>query len=287
MLNAKRKAVGYLEGLVSIAVNTALFIIKYFYGIMYNSIAIVADAFHTLSDSLTSAVVVLGFWISYRPADEEHPFGHGRAEAVASIVIGVMLAMVGLEFLQRSINKFLNREGLVFNWILVVVLAISTVVKEVLARWAKGLGSKYGSGSLIADAWHHRSDAIATALLAIAIAFGGSLWWLDGVLGLVVSALIMYVSLKLVVESGSELLGKGVTKQEEDIVKKIVYSIPSDVRDVHHIHIHRYGSHVEVTLHIKLKPDTPLQKAHEIASEVERTIKEKLGWEATVHVEPG
>jgi len=286
LLNIDKKSAGYLEGWISIAVNTVLFIVKYVYGTMYNSIAVVADAFHTLSDSLTSAVVIFGFWISYRPADKEHPFGHGRAEIVASIAIGGMLAMVGLEFIQRSTSKLLSREGFAFSWILITVLIISTIVKEVLARWAGNLGSRYNAASLIADAWHHRSDAIATALLAIAMAFGGGLWWLDGALGLAVSILIIYTSLKLVIESGSELLGRGATKHEEDAVKKIIYSISSDVKDVHHIHVHRYGDHVEITLHIRLDPETPLQKAHEIASKLERTIREKLGWEATIHVEP-
>ncbi|MEM1920901.1 MAG: cation diffusion facilitator family transporter [Ignisphaera sp.] len=281
-----RRKIGYIEGSVSIAVNIVLFVIKYIYGTLYNSIAVVADALHTLSDSLTSAIVILGFWISYRPADEEHPFGHGRAETVATIVIGVMLVMVGIEFLQKSIDKILSREGFLFNWVLVLVLAISTLIKEVLARWSESLGSRYNSTTLVADAWHHRSDAIATAILAIAITFGKDFWWLDGALGLAVSALLIYVSTKLVLENSSELLGKGVTKHEEEIIKNIVYRLSNEIKDVHHIHIHRYGNHVEVTLHIKLDPETSLKKAHEIASEIEKAIKNELGWEATVHVEP-
>jgi len=281
-----RKFAGYLEGWVSIAINTILFIAKFYYGVLFNSIAVVADSIHTLSDSLTSVVVILGFWIGYKPADEEHPFGHGRAELIATIVIGSMLVMVGIDFIQRSVNKLLSREGLIFSWILVAVLAISAIVKEALALWAIKLGKKYEAQSIIADAWHHRSDAIASALLAIAIVFSETLWWLDGVLGVVVSAIIIATAIKLVIETASEILGKAPSEEDLKKLEKIVYETSPLVKDVHHVHIHKYGAHIEVTLHVRLDPVMSLNMAHEIATQIEKNIREKLGWEATVHVEP-
>jgi cation diffusion facilitator family transporter len=288
MINSSdvRKVAGYLEGWVSVAINTVLFVVKYFYGTLYNSIAIVADSIHTLSDSLTSVIVILGFWVSYRAADEEHPFGHGRAELIATLIIASMLIMVGIDFAQRSVSKLLSGEGLIFNWILIVVLTISAVIKEAMALWAMALGRRYNATSIIADAWHHRSDAIATALLAIALVFGGSLWWLDGVLGIAVSALILMTGAKLILDSSSELLGKAPSVKDVEKLKNLVTNVNPLIKDVHHIHMHRYGEHVEVTLHIKVGNKMSVQEAHEIASNVEKRIKEALGWEATVHIEP-
>jgi cation diffusion facilitator family transporter len=284
--SATRKTVGYLEGWASIAVNIALFIAKFVYGTLYNSIAVVADSIHTLSDCLTSIVVVLGFWISYRPADREHPFGHGRAELIATIVIASMLIIIGVEFIQRSVGKLLSREGLTFSWALVAVLAISATVKEALALWATALGKRYSASSLIADAWHHRSDAIASALLAIAILLGVPHWWLDGVLGAAISTVIMATGAKIVLDASSELLGKAPSPKDVEKLREVVVSVNPLIKDVHHIHMHRYGDHVEVTLHIRVDSGMSVREAHEIASSVEKKVKEVLGWEATVHVEP-
>jgi cation diffusion facilitator family transporter len=282
---ARRRA-GLLEGSVSIVVNAALFIVKYVLGVEHNSIAVVADSIHTLSDSLTSAVVIVGFRVSYKPADEEHPLGHGRAEAIATVIIGTLLLAVSFDFLQRSVAKLLSAEPLAFSWVLVAALTASTVVKEVLASWSLRLGRRYGAPSLVADAWHHRSDAIATALLALSIALGRELWWLDGVLGVAVSCLIAYTAVSLVTSSSRELLGRGPTRDEIERLREVVYSTSSKVADLHHIHVHRYGEHTEVTLHVRMDPSTTLEETHRVASEVERRIREELGWEATVHVEP-
>uniref|UniRef100_A0A7C2Z9K9 Cation transporter n=1 Tax=Ignisphaera aggregans TaxID=334771 RepID=A0A7C2Z9K9_9CREN len=281
-----RRRAGYLEGLVSIVVNIILFFLKYFCGVVFNSIAVISDAFHTLSDSLTSVVVVLGSWISSKPADRRHPFGHGRAESIATIVIGSMLVMVGVDLIQRSYEKLVSKEPLVFGWVLVVVLALSACAKALLALWAMVLGRKYGSKSIAADAWHHASDAIATALLAIAIPLGGNIWWLDSVLGFAVSALIVYTGVEIVLEQTHELLGRAPTLDELKILRDAVAGASPQVRDLHHVHIHSYGDHTEVTLHIRLPPSTSVFDAHRIASDIEQRIRDSLRWEATVHIEP-
>ncbi len=282
---ARRRA-GYLEGLTSIVVNTALFAVKYYMALITNSTALLADSVHTLSDSLTSAVVIIGFRISYRPADREHPLGHGRAEAIATVIIGTLLGSVAVELLQASAGRLLSGMSLVFSWYIIAVLAMSAVVKEALARWSMWLGRKYGAQPLIADAWHHRADAAASTILAISIAVGREVWWVDGILGLAVSSLILYTAIKLVLGGSRELLGTGPTKEEVEILEKLAYSTSDKVVDVHHIHVHRYGTHTEVTLHIRLDGKTTLDEVHEISSNVERRIREELGWEATVHPEP-
>lgn len=281
-----RKEAGYVEGWLSVLANTSLFIVKYITGVMFNSIAIIADAIHTLSDSLTSIIVIISFWAAYRPPDKEHPFGHGRTEQVGSIVIGTLLAVVGWEFCIRSYDKLINKQSMTFNWLLIAVLLTSALVKELLARFSLKLSVRYDSKSLAADAWHHRSDAIASALIAVAALLGRDVWWVDGVLGISVSILIIYVAVKVIYDSSKEILGYAPTPDLERDIVNVVTSISKDVKDVHHIHIHKYGEHIEVTLHIRLPPNTKLLDAHEIASKVERELKMKYGWEVTVHIEP-
>lgn len=281
-----RKEAGYVEGWLSVLINTSLFIVKYLAGVMFNSIAVIADSVHTLSDSLTSIIVVISFWIAYRPPDKEHPFGHGRAEQVGSIVIGTLLAVVGWEFCVRSYDKLINMQPMNFNWILMAVLLTSALVKELLARFSLRLSVKYDSKSLAADAWHHRSDAVASALIAIGASLGRDVWWVDGVLGILISAFIIYVAVRMIYDSSREILGYAPTPDLERDIVNVITSVSKDVKDVHHIHIHKYGEHVEVTLHIRLPPSIKLVDAHEIASEVERELKMKYGWEVTVHVEP-
>jgi len=281
-----RKTAGYVEGIVSIIVNTVLFMIKYLVGVTYNSIALITESIHTLSDSLTSAVVVIAFWIAYKPPDEEHPFGHGRAESVGSVIIGTLLAITAYELFNESVRRYLSGESMIFNWVLVVVLSVSVIIKELLARWSLGLGVKYDSKALVGDAWHHRSDAILSALVCIGILFSNYYWWVDSVLGMAVSVIIMFVATKLIITTSKDLMGSKLPSKLESEVKEIISSISKDISDIHHIHMHKYGEHTEITLHIRLPPNMKLSEAHEIASKVEGELKKRYGWEVTVHIEP-
>ncbi len=285
MIKDREKA-GYWEGIVSIIINTIIFCLKYYLGITYNSISVIADAIHTLSDAATSGIVVISFWITYKPADKEHPFGHGRAEFIGTIIVGTLLCVVGYEFLADSFNKFIRRESLIFNLGLVIVMFSSAVVKELIGRWSLWLGSRYEAPILVGDAWHHRSDAIASALVGLGVVVGERLWWVDSVLGMGVSLLIVYVGIRLILTTSKELLGRSLPSTLEEDVRRVISSTSENVSDVHHIHIHRYGGHVEVTLHIRLPSDMPLSKAHEIATQIEKELRKKYSWEVTVHVEP-
>ncbi len=281
-----RRTAGFTEGFVSIFVNIILFILKYYLGLIHNSIAVMADAIHTLSDAGTSVVVVIGFWVAYKPPDEEHPFGHGRAEQISAVIIGTLLGVAGFEFLMSSYEKLISMEALTFSWVLVGVLLFSSVIKELLARWALRLGKSYESRSIVGDAWHHRSDAIATVLLVLGVLIGADYWWVDGFLGMLVSLIIIYTSIKMVLESSKDLLGSKPTKHERDLLINLAREISPLIESVHHVHIHKYGDHVEASLHIKLPKTMSLEEAHEIATKLENKIKNTLGWEVTVHPEP-
>ncbi|MEM1639012.1 MAG: cation diffusion facilitator family transporter [Desulfurococcaceae archaeon] len=283
-ISIRRKS-AYIEGIVSVMANTILFFFKYYVGLIYNSIAVIADAFHTLSDSLTSIILILSYVVTRKPPDHEHPFGHGRAEFIGGLIIGVLLAMVGYEFTTRSIDKLINKLTLTFSRVLIVVLVVSTLIKLLLSLWAYHLGEKAGSQPIKADAWHHVSDSLATGILAIAIFLGRNFWWIDGVLGLVVSGIIFLTSAKIIYDASSELLGRAPVKSELEALEKVIREEFPEVKRLHHVHFHRYGDHVEVTFHVELPGNISLKEAHEIATRIENTVRRKLKYEATIHVE--
>jgi cation diffusion facilitator family transporter len=285
MLSDRVRA-GYVEGSVSILVNAVLFLVKLYAGLLFNSIAVIADAVHTLSDCLTSLVVIVGFKVSSKKPDSEHPFGHGRAEVIAALVIGVALGFTAYEISAESFRKIVEGSPLHSSILLVVLLLASGIVKEVLAEWAFKLAGKYRSQSIRSDAWHHRTDAVLTLALAVALLIGGEYWWLDGVAGLLISLFVLYTAIKLVLESSSMLLGKAPSRDLIERIEQLAKSTSPLVLSVHHIHVHEYGEHVEVTLHIDLPDNITLEEAHKVASLVEERIKSELGYVATAHVEP-
>lgn len=281
---------GYLEGVLSIIINTALFGVKIWVGTRSGSIAMIADSWHTLSDTLTSVVVIVGFWIVARRPDAKHPLGHGRAEAIASVVIAVLLGVVGVNFLLESVNRLRAHESAAFSTLGLIVFAASAVLKEGLARFSMWAGRKTSSRSLVADGWHHRSDAVASALIVVGMLVtrpgGASLWWIDGVMGIAVALLILYATVDIFRASSSFLLGEALDPRVEEAVRGIVTGVCGSDTDVHHLHVHDYGAHREITLHFRLPRSTSLEESHRMASLVEESIRTGLGYEATVHVEP-
>ena len=285
-MQKKSIQLGYFEGWLSIFINTLLFGLKFWVGTISGSVAMIADAWHTLSDTLTSVVVVIGFWISGKPADKDHPFGHGRAEAIGAIVIATLLMLVGFNFGVESIKKLKDHQAATFGVVAVIVFLVSVIIKECLAQFSFWAGRKIKSHSLMADAWHHRSDAIASGLIVAGVWFGRAFWWIDGVMGFCISALILYVAYDILRKASSMLLGEEPEPNLRKEVEALVKRIAPAAMEVHHFHIHRYGEHLEVTLHTRLPADLKLSSAHEIGHEIETAIREGLGIEATLHLEP-
>lgn len=281
------KKLTQLEGWISIFFNIVLFILKYWAGLVTGSVALVADAWHTLSDSVSSIFVLIGAKMSIKPADKDHPFGHGRAEPIASIVIGVLLAMIALNFLQESITKLKNREAVVFGTIAIVVTLISIIVKEGLAQFALWGWRKNHATLLKADAWHHRSDAISSVIILAGIFLGKHFWWIDGVLGIIVAIMIFYASFEIFREAVNPLLGEQANTMLMDQINSICVQVTA-IKDIkaHHFHVHKYGDHTELTFHIRLPGSLHLTRAHDIASKIEDAIKKDLNIEATIHTEP-
>lgn len=282
----ERRKIAYLESWVSIVGNVVLAAIKLILGFVMNSISLIADAVHTASDVLTSAVVLLGFKFSAAPPDEKHPYGHGRIEFLASLLIALMLIFVGFEFGKSSYERFLANEKVAGSILVAVFMLASAVFKEWMSRFSIELGNKISAGALIADAWHHRTDAIASVLVAVAIIFSKYGYYrIDAVFGFLVSALIVYTGGTMAYDSCSKLIGE---MGEEEMVRKVkeaALSFPG-VIDVHKVFIHDYGAYKEISLHVVMDSTLNFYEAHELSEKIERLIEERIHCRATVHGEP-
>lgn len=274
------------EGWLSIILNLVLFGLKYWAGILTGSLALIADAWHTLTDSVSSVIVLLGGKISRKPADDEHPFGHGRAEHIAAIIIGVLLAIIAFDFIIGAIEKFNTHKKTTFGTVAWVVTIISIISKEVMAQYAFWAARKTGSSILKADGWHHRTDSLSSLVILIGIIFGNYFWWTDAVLSFIVAIMIGWASYKILSNEIRSLLGEKPSDELLMAIKKTGESVCHREVYLHHIHIHHYGNYAELSCHIKLPKTMPLEVAHAICSKIEIALNKEFGFIATVHPEP-
>ena len=281
----KAKA-GYLEGIISVVANSVLFILKFWAGFVTGSIALTADAWHTLSDSFSSIIVIIAVKLSSKKPDSDHPFGHGRWEQIAALFIAFLLGIIAFGFLKDSITQFKNHESTEFGTIAIVVTIISIIAKEALAQYAFYIGRKTGNVSIKADGWHHRTDALSSIIVLGGILFASQFWWIDSVLGGIISLMLFYATYQIAKEAINKLLGE---KPTPELIEKIKNSIKEyNVEDIqlHHFHIHNYVGHQELTFHIKLRNDLSIEEGHKIATDIESIVYKQFGIISTIHVEP-
>jgi len=282
-----RARVGFLEAWVSIGSNLVLAAVKLAFGFLLNSISLLADAVHTASDVLTSAVVLIGFRTAQMPADEEHPYGHGRVETIATVVIAMLLILAGLQFAGSSARRLLSGTAVGGSFLVAGLLVGGGIFKEWLARFSEALGRRIGSSTLAADAWHHRTDAIASGLVAVAmVASYYGHHRVDAILGLAVSGLIVYAGWQLGKGAADELIGRGAAPDVVSRIEEAAAKVPG-VRGVHNVCAHDYGAgQVLVSLHIQVDQRLRVDESHGIAENVEKILLRDMGLQSTVHVEP-
>jgi cation diffusion facilitator family transporter len=283
-----RAKYGSLEAWVSIFINVALFAIKCILALIVHSVSLLADAIHTLSDTGTSIVILIGFKIAKRPADREHPFGHGRMESVATLIVSVLLIVTGFELLRSSFERILHPKVMSgqIGPVLVVIIVGTILIKELLARFARELSVMAKSKTLEADFWHHRSDALSTVLVLVAMA--GSYYgynYIDGVMGMGVALIVMYSGYVIARDAISPLLGE---KPKEELIREIETlsrRVPG-VLGVHDVIVHRYGQVNLISLHVEVSADEPIEKLHDISEQVEAILDRNLGGTAVAHIDP-
>ncbi len=283
---SNRLKVGKLEGYLSIFSNLFLFGIKLFLGVISQSIALLADAFHTLMDVATSGIVILGFKLSQKPADAEHPFGHGRAETISSLLIAFLIGLVGIEFLKSSINRLYNSEELMVDPRMIFIIVITIVIKEIMARVSHEMGELIESDILKGDAVHHRSDMLSSLLVVVGL-MGVRLGWpeLDSYMGIGVSIFILYTGYELARNAVDELLGKPPTKEMINSISHIAIQV-NGVLNVHDIIVHQYGVKKFISLHIEVGDDHTADQLHVIADSVEDKIAKKMYANVVTHIDP-
>ena len=285
-MNNSKSNDAYKQGVISILVNTLLFIAKYYAGVVSVSIALITDAWHTISDSASSVVLIIGTKLANKPADKEHPYGHGRIELITALIIGIMLTLIGFNFLTNAINKLILREAATFGLLAIGVTIASIILNEALAQYAFYLARKTKNTSLRADGWHHRSDALSSFIILIGILVGSYWWWMDGVLGIIMAGFIFYAGYGIFKEVVNPLIGQQPDKKMLNSIRKICTEIAGKEVSPHHFHIHQYGAHTELTFHIALDGQQSLSQAHSLADKMEKEINAVFSVDATIHIDP-
>ncbi len=280
---------------IGLFTNFSLFVLKLIAGILGRSQAILADAFHTLSDLFTDSIVILGLRISSKEEDEGHPYGHGKAETIAAFVLGFILFLAGLAIFLESFLKFLSiyrgQKTLPPTILAISAGIISILGKEILFRYTISIGKKIGSSALIANAWHHRSDAfssIASTMGAGGAMLIGSKWViLDPLAGAVVSFLIIKVGYDILRKEMGGLMEASPEKEIRASIEKLLKEDPR-VKEFHKLRMRYIGRKVALDFHLVLDENLSFSDAHSIASSIEEKIKNKLSFLHTVviHMEP-
>lgn len=264
---------------IGIIVNAALAILKGIGGILSGSRALLADALHSASDIVSSVVILFAVKIAARPPDTEHPYGHGKAENVASIIVALLLIVVGVEISISSLKVFWGEVPVAPKKLALWILIISIVVKEALFHYKIRLGEKHKSSALIADAWHHRSDALSSvaALAGVGAAIVGQhfniafLVYGDAVAGIFVSIIVIRVGYLLAKESSIVMMEKVLDENDILIYKETVKAVNGVLR-IDQMHARTHGSYVIIDLKVSVDPSVTVKKGHDIAAKIKQDL---------------
>ena len=282
-----RQKYGTLSSIVGIICNVLLFLIKYAMGTLSHSISIVSDAFNNLSDCAGCLVTLLGYKMASKPADKNHPFGHGRMEYLTSLIIAALIIFVGIELLKNSVEKIINPVEIRFSFAVLFSLVFSIAVKLWMAVFNAELGKKINSSVLTATAKDSKSDVIATSATLIALIC--SLFTalpVDGVMGLLVSVFIFKSGYDIVKDTVDELLGKPADPEIINHIKE--YVLKNDkIIGIHDLIIHSYGpGNMIGSCHVEVKSNESFTEVHDIVDSIEREIHNNLNILMTIHMDP-
>ncbi len=275
-------------GILGVVCNLFLFALKITTGFLMSSIAIISDAFNNLSDSGTSVVSIVGAKLSAQKPDKEHPFGHGRYEYIFSLVVSFIIILVGFELLKSSVQKIFNPQEINIATVPMVLLCVSVPVKLWMYSYNKYLGNLTGSSMLLAASRDSINDAISTSAVILCAIVGKWVKFppLDGIVGTVVSVIIMYSGFKITLDTIGVLLGAAPDKETVNSIKEYILSAPGVV-GVHDLMVHDYGpGRVIASVHAEVPDDCNVVEIHETIDELEQRIERELGIHIVVHMDP-
>lgn len=282
-----RTAYGILASTVGIFCNVLLFLIKITIGIMVNSISVVADAFNNLSDAGSSIISFIGVKIASKPADREHPFGHGRMEYIAALVVSFLVLQVGFTFLKDAVGKIRHPQMMKFHLISIAVLLLSIGIKLWLGMFNKKLGTRIHSNVMLATAADAMGDVITTSATIISLlVFQFSGWNIDGIIGIGVSLVVMWAGIGIAKDTLEPLLGQAVPKDVYEEITKFVEGYEG-ILGTHDLIVHNYGpGRSMASLHAEVANDVDIEVSHEIIDRIERRAMKELGVFLVIHMDP-
>lgn len=282
-----RESYGKLSGWVGIVCNIILFIIKFLAGTLSKSIAITADALNNLSDASSSVVSLIGFKLSSKSADDEHPYGHARYEYLSGLLVAIIIILIGFELFKTSIGKIISPTEISFSIISVIILSASILIKLWMSVFNKKIGKKINSKTLDATAQDSRNDCIATA----AVLLSGIISYffdvnLDGFMGLLVAVFILISGIGLIKDTISPLLGKAPDGELVEYIKQTILSYPG-VLGTHDLMVHDYGPGRQfASVHVEMAAEADVLESHDVIDNIERDFMENINLHMIVHLDP-
>jgi len=282
-----RRSVGYLAGIVGVVVNILLTIIKIAIGLFISSIGVVADGVNNLADSASSIVTLVGFRISGRPADKEHPYGHGRVEYISAMIVAFMVIIVGVQFIRSSIERIIEPKAVQFEAVTFSILVISILFKVWLAIFNRDLGNRIDSKGLKATATDAMGDVLITSVVVMSIVVGQfTSLPVDGIVGVIVSLFIIFAGYNLVKETMSPLIGEappaGMIQGIYEDIMKYKY-----ITGAHDLVIHTYGAgRTMATIDVEFPATIDVITIHDVIDQAERDLGDKYDMTLVVHMDP-
>ncbi len=285
--NQVRGRYGMLSSFVGIFCNILICSAKFIIGSLVHSISIISDGFNNLSDCASCIVTMFGYKMASKPADKDHPFGHGRMEYLTSLIIAAVIVLVGGELLKTSVTKIIHPTEVKFTVVAVVVLVLSIAIKIWMGYFNNKLGRRINSSVMLATAKDSFSDVAATS--ATLIALFASIWTdlpIDGVMGVIVSVIILIAGFGIIRETVDQLLGKPADEELVEQLKKVVKDNNVSL-GMHDLIIHSYGpGNLIGSVHVEVDAKGDILSIHDAIDELEREIYEKLQIQMTIHMDP-
>ena len=284
---AVRLRYGVLCGAVGICFNILLFTGKLIAGTLTGSIGITADAFNNLSDAGSASIALIGFRLSDAKADKEHPFGHGRFEYIAGLIVSLVILLMGFELGKSSIEKILHPEAITFSFLALGVLVVSILTKLYMFFYNRSIGKKIDSATMRATAMDSFSDVAATSVVLLSMLIGKwTGWMIDGYAGLAVALFIGYTGIRAAKETVSPLLGQPPTKEFVEEIERIVLN-HEGVIGVHDLVVHDYGpGRRMISLHAEVPADGDMIQLHDAVDNLEKLLRKECGCETVIHMDP-
>ena len=278
---------GIIGGLTGIFINLLVFVIEIITGVVTNSIAITSDAFHNLTDVLSSIIIIISFYFAQKPADQEHPFGHGRVEYVASLVVGFIVLIIGAIFFKNSFVKIIHPDSIQFDQLSLILILCMIPLKLILCLVTKRIGALINSTTLKAASVDALSDIgilLVAMLSLVAVKFIS--WNIDGYLGILVASVIFRSGYKITKDSLNPLLGEPVDHKTANYIISELLTYPY-IHGVHDLVMHNYGpGRFMASVHAEVPSDVTVMDLHSSIDKAEKDIYEKYNILLVIHMDP-